>query len=176
MALRDRRPQLEILEGRLALSGGGGTAAISMVKPHHVALNGEVSGKFWLAPSIPDVGPSQALTGSGTVSPLGQVSASGTFRSPGFVARGRATGTFHLSNTNGSVTIELTGPLEPGFATLPRKFKFRIVAATGKYVGDSATGTATLDEVEADGVTTPPASGQGIIVGPIFGLLLRTAR
>ena len=168
------RPQLEILDGRLALSAGG-TAALGVIKPHHLALNGEVSGKFLLAPGIPDVGSSQTLIGSGTVTPLGQVSASGTMKSPGFIARGRTTGTLNLSNANGSVTIQLTGPLKPGFATLPRKFTFKIVAATGQYVGDVDTGTATLDEVEADGIPTPSTSRSTVIVGPIFGLTLRSA-
>jgi hypothetical protein len=174
MAPRNRRPQLEVLDGRLALSAGG-TAALGVVKPHHVALNGEVSGRFLLAPGNPDVGSYQTLTGSGTVSPLGQVSASGTIKSPGFIARGRTTGTLDLSNANGSVTIRLTGPLKPGFATLPRKFTFKIVAATGQYVGDVDTGTATLDEVEADGIPTPSTSKSTVIVGPIFGLTLRSS-
>jgi hypothetical protein len=172
MASRNRRPQAEILERRIALSAGG-AAVVGVVKPHHVSLNGEIGGKFSLAPGIPDIGSSQTLTGSGTVSTLGHVTGSGILTTPGFIAWGRSTGMFKLSNANGSVTIQLTGPLTPGFSPLPRKFAFKIVAATGKYVGDVATGTAALDEVEADGSSTP--SNASPIVGSIFGLTLRTA-
>ncbi len=172
MALRNRNPQLEVLESRLALSAGG-TTAIGVARPHHIALNGEVSGTFSLTQGIPDVGSGQTLTGLGTVSPLGQVSASGTIRSPGFIAHGRASGSFNLSNANGSVTIQLKGPRQPGFAALPRTFTFKIVAATGKFAGNVDRGKATLDEVEADASATLPTSGSSVIVGPIFGLTLR---
>ena len=174
MASRNRSAQLEWLEDRLALSAGG-TAALVAVKPHHVALNGEVGGKFFLAPGIPDLGLTQTFTGSGTVSPLGKVSASGKITSPGFVAEGRATGSFILSNKAGSVTIKLTGPLQLGFSAPPRNFTFTIVAATGQYAGDTDTGTATLIEVEAAGVSPTPTSGLPIIVGPIFGLTLKSS-
>jgi hypothetical protein len=172
MESRNRRPQLESLEGRLALSAGGMSA---VAKPHHVALNGEVGGSFSFTPTNPDVGHSQTLTGSGMVSPLGQVSASGTLTSLGFIAKGRATGSFTLSNANGSVTIALTGPRQSGFSALPRQFSFKIVRATGQYAGASDKGTATLDEVEADGTAPSPMSGSSIIVGPIFGLTLHSS-
>ena len=60
-----------------------------MVKPHHIALNGEVSGMFSLTPGIPDAGSSQTLTGSGKVAPLGHVTGSGSITSPGFIAQDR---------------------------------------------------------------------------------------
>ena len=81
---------------------------------------------------------------------------------------------FTLS-TRGSERSQLIGPLQPGFAMLPRKFTFKIVAATGKYLGDVAKGTATLDEVEADATAKSSATASSVIVGPIFGLTFRPA-
>ena len=58
MALRNRRPEVEAMEGRVVLSTGG-TAATGVFRPHHIALNGEVSGKFSLSPGVPDAGSSE---------------------------------------------------------------------------------------------------------------------
>ena len=118
MASRIARPQLEILEGRLS-SRAGGKASLGIGKPHDIILNGAVGGKFSLAPGLPDVGASQMLAGSGKVATLGHVRASGTMRSPGFIAQGRSTGVFNLSNAKGSVTIQLTGPLAGLLAAPP---------------------------------------------------------
>ena len=170
MARRNGTPQVELLEGRLALSGGG---AAALAVPHRVALNGQVGGTFLLAPTIPDTGDSQAITAAGSVAPLGKVNASGLLTTPGFIARGRATGSITLSNTNGSVTIQLTGPIQKGFSVLPRNFSFKIVSATGEYADATDRGRASITEVEADGVS--PTSGPHVIVGPIFGMTLHSS-
>ena len=179
-----RRPQVEALENKAPLSAVGmmaipheTTAIVSQRVPrHHIALNGTVSGSWTLNPGIPDVGSSQTLTGSGTVKPLGLVSANGTLHLTGFVAVGRATGTLTLANTLGSVTLQLTGTSQHGFSGPPRQLTFKIIAASGQYAGDFDFGTATLTEVVADAV--PPVStptNLSIIVGPIFGLTLHPA-
>jgi hypothetical protein len=73
------------------------------------------------------------------------------------------------------VTIRLTGPTQSGFATLPKSFTFKIVATTGKYSGDTDSGTATFTEAVADPVPPKSPSGPGVIVGPIFSLTLHSS-
>ncbi len=171
MARRNRRPTLECLEGRIALSTTMGAAPL--IRPHHVALNGGVSGSFSFNPGIRDTGTSQTLTGTGSLEPIGAVNASGTMNSTGFIAKGHATGMFTFANTSGSITIKLTGPSQAGFAGLPRNFTYKIVGSTGTDAGARGSGKATLSEVEADAI--PPGTGAHVIVGPIFGLTLHSS-
>jgi hypothetical protein len=177
------RPRVETLEGKALLSAAGPgpqNAPIILVpppvKPHHIALNGEFGGTWTIQMANPDAGQVQVLTGSGTVTPLGKVSAAGTLHATGFIASGRAGGMVTLSNAHGSVTIELTGPRQHGFSTLPRQFSFKIVAATGEFRGSTDHGSASLTEVMAAGspMPTPIAANLPIIVGPIFSLTLHS--
>jgi hypothetical protein len=147
------------------------------VGSHHIALNGEIGGKWMVLPTAnPDAGVTQSLTGSGTVGPLGNVQAKGILHGTGFIATGRSTGTLTLSNAQGSVTLLLTGSPQPGFGGISRHYTFKIIASTGAFKGDQAEGAATLTEVMADGIAPKPGKGHlPIIVGPIFGLTLVSA-
>jgi hypothetical protein len=49
-----------------------------------------------------------------------------------------------LSNGQGNVTLQLTGPEQPGFAPLPEKFHFSVVSATGAYKGLKVKGSIDL--------------------------------
>jgi hypothetical protein len=117
-------------------------AETSQSKAH---LAGAVSG-FYFTTGLADVGTTFALSGSGAVSPLGSVTVKqGSFHSLGFIVTGQASGTMTLSNARGSVKIQLTGPLQPGFAALPKTFTYKVVETTrkfGKLLG--ATGHADL--------------------------------
>src|SRR5205807_1807119 len=77
---------------------------------------------------------------SGTAGALGAVSVSGKVKLPGFVASGHATGTLTLSNSQGSVTLALTGPLEPGFGAFPATLSYTVTSATGAYFDNIASG------------------------------------
>jgi hypothetical protein len=178
MTSRRRFPSVEGMESRKPLSAGGlstsmplGSLVSESVKGHHLALNGEASGQWTLLPGNPDVGRGQSLKGSGTVHPLGTVDVTGTLHNTGFIAKGRATGSLILSNSHGSVTIQLQGPLQTGFCEFAGKYHFRIVAATGTYRHDFGQGTAQLEEIIADPL--PPGYGNGNqLVGPVFFLTL----
>ena len=146
MASRNLCPRLEALEGRLALSGG---VSAAVVKPHHIALNGQVSGSYTPAPD-PDPGRSHMLAGSGTVSPLQQVTVWGKTIAVEY-ARGRATALILLSNDSGMVTLQMVGPIQKRFAPLPEHFTFKIISAIGKYYRGTDTGKATLTEAQVPG-------------------------
>ncbi|MBV8486710.1 MAG: hypothetical protein JO161_00390, partial [Planctomycetaceae bacterium] len=57
-------------------------------------------------------------------------------------AGSRAGGSLTLTNSQGSVTLTLTGPKQNGPASLPGYFSFKITFATGAYLRDVGHGTA----------------------------------
>jgi hypothetical protein len=120
---------------------------------HHLALQGAIAGTYTTVPTIPDTGMTQQLDGAGNVKPLGAVTAMGTIHMPGFIREGRATGTLTLTNAHGSVTLQLTGPLQPGFSPPPSTFHYQIVSGTGAYAGATGKGTITFAEMPADAST-----------------------
>jgi hypothetical protein len=109
-------------------------------------LSGTVSGTWTMKMTLPDTGGDQVLTGTGNVAPLGDVQMSGELHTPGFILMGETTGTVTLSNADGSVTLQLVGPPQPGFSPPPSTFQYTITGGTGKYTGLSGSGTVTFEE------------------------------
>src|SRR5581483_7237629 len=107
---------------------------------------GQVTGTWDSVPTLPDVGKTQELSGTGTVAPLGAVAVRGELHTPGFVAQGRATATLTLTTERGSVTLQLTGPLQPGFSQPPATFQYTITGGTGAYAGASGSGSVAFAE------------------------------
>jgi hypothetical protein len=178
---RRLRPSVERVESKALLSAGM-TSPSFLAAAHAVAarptdvlkLTGTASGRWSTSVGIPDIGRSTSLVGKGTIAPLGAVNVSGSLHAPGFIARGRATGSLVLTGANGSVALQLTGPLQRGFSALPTSFTYRIVGGTGAYVGSTGRGKAEIHLLEADAVPTRSAStSPAIIVGPIFTLTLK---
>jgi hypothetical protein len=143
---RLRPALLEVLEDRVALSTGMPMHVPAQVLAHPVSLHlvGIVSGRAVFAKLPPDVGKVIALTdGSGTVSPMGPVHASGGLRLTGFILNGHDQGTLVLRNKQGTVTLSLTRL--PTGTPAPQgsdQWLFHIVAGTGAFRGATGTGTA----------------------------------
>ena len=121
----------------------GPTATFTVVS-NEAVLNGEVSGSF-SAHTFPDVGTSYTLSGQGQVQPLGPTNVTGVVHSLGFIFQGHAGGTLTLSNSKGTLTLELTGPLQSGFSPLPNQFNYEIMGGTGDYANATGRGTASLE-------------------------------
>jgi hypothetical protein len=98
------------------------------------ALTGQGHGIFALGLPVTDIGGVYSLTGSGNLGRLGAVTITGTVSGVGNILHGRARGTLTLSNANGSVTLDLLGPVQSSFSPLPGIFQYRIISATGQYV------------------------------------------
>lgn len=108
---------------RAVLHAGGLTATPTTAEARFTlvlrgTLTGRVEGRAHGTRSNPDVGWLFKLSGSGVVTPLGTVTASGTTRALGFVKDGR----FHLMlilhpHSTGRLVISATGPVEPGFSS-----------------------------------------------------------
>jgi hypothetical protein len=86
-------------------------------RAHCVSLHGKIIGGALGLSRIPDVGASYTLEGSGRVGPLGQVTATGTSHSLGFIARGRFPLHLQLRRGAGTLTIDAQGPLTKGFSS-----------------------------------------------------------
>ena len=121
-----------------------------VVTSSFVKLNGTINGQYSLAPAVPDIGATYMLNGSGTVGDLAAVTASGTIKLPGFIARGRATGTLMLTGASpgDTLTLALTGPLERGFGPFPATLSYFVTAGTGAFAG--LTGRGAVDAALSD--------------------------
>jgi hypothetical protein len=151
---RSCRPVVEGLEPIALLSAGGTGPASAIVSANrqrsaHHHLVGSVSGTWTPQPSIPDTGAIQDLVGNGNLKGLGIVSVQGSLHMPGFILSGHAEGTLTLTNRHGSVTLELTGPTQPGFSGPPGSFAYTITSGTGRYHGRQDSGQLTFQETAA---------------------------
>jgi hypothetical protein len=145
------RLQVEELEGRTLMSGTPvpppvlGPALTATAAAHTVVhLGGTFSGRYATSNPIPDAGTTYRLTATGSVGTLGTMSVTGVVNTPGFVVSGRATGFLTLSNSHGSVTLRLVGPVEKGFGPLPEHFTFTVDHGTRAYEHCHMSGTINL--------------------------------
>jgi hypothetical protein len=126
-------------------------ALASTPQPAVSPLSGQGLGTY-TNPAVPGALTVNGLTtynlkGTANLAGMGQVTVSGTIHSVGFVITGQATGFITFSNSRGSVTIALTGPLQAGFSALPPTFSYHVVAHTGAFANLSAQGFLALQVV-----------------------------
>jgi hypothetical protein len=162
--MRSFRPSIEPLEDRQLLSitplqtapapvqdGPAAPTHAAMLKdlPAHLlaphALHGHSSGSYEIPfPITNGGGRVYMLRGTVALAGLGHFAVSGSLASTGSISPGRAGGELTFSNGRGSLTLELVGPVQPGFSPLPGAFHYRVVAATGAYHGLHASGVLHL--------------------------------
>jgi len=83
-----------------------------------VALVGKLNGTLTPGPiKVPDVGRSFTVAATGTIKPLGRVSAKGTVHGTGFIANGHESLTLRLTGPGGTVTIAATSGPVSGFTS-----------------------------------------------------------
>jgi len=83
-----------------------------------VQLSGKLTGTLAPGPMrVPDAGRSFTIAATGTIKPLGHVSATGTVHGTGFIANGHENLRLLLMRAGGTVTIEATSPPVPGFTS-----------------------------------------------------------
>ncbi len=166
---RNQRLQFEVMESRVVLSTGLAGAPLAstalviappfpLPRHHEVVLNGLLSGSY-SAHTFPDAGTSYALSGQGRVRPLGPTNVTGSLHSLGFILQGHAGGTLTLSDSKGTLTLGLTGPLQSGFSPLPDQFDYEITGGTGAFAHATGRGTASLVLLPA--ITPNPLEHQG---------------
>ena len=180
---RNRRLQFEVMESREVLSAS--LAGASLAPPTLVipippeppvplpSLHGLLSGSY-SAHTLPDVGTTYDLFGQGLVQPLGPMTVTGSVHFPGSILKGHGGGTLTLSDSQGTLTLQLTkpvldplpGPLQPitqrGFPPLTHLFGFEITGGTGAFENATGRGTASLRLV-ADPIGDVPAATQNLL-------------
>ena len=130
---------------------------------HHHDLAGQGNGTYLGNSLVVDAGAFYTLNGTATLVKMGDVTVAGSLQGLGLIASGHATGTLTFTNKNGSVTLDLKGPQQNGFAPLPGDWKYQVIAATGGYEklkGEHGslqlTFTAELVPGPADGIFPRP--------------------
>jgi len=134
----------EFLQGHVDLSPGGGFNVTNHPQ-QGAALAGQGSGNFTSNVPFHDLRQTFVLSGTADLAYLGHVAVSGSVQALGFVQQGHARGRLIFTNREGSVTIELTGPLQPGLSALPHSFHYRVVTANGDFNHLTEEGTLRLD-------------------------------
>jgi hypothetical protein len=119
------------------------TVATTTTAQSH-ALTGHGAGTYTSGHSVPDVGQTYQFDGTADLAALGNVTVKGGLHSVGFVAQGEATGRLTFTNAKGSVTVELVGPVQAGFAVLPERFTYQVVNSSGAFKNLRDHGTLQL--------------------------------
>ncbi|MDB5351438.1 MAG: hypothetical protein JWN86_2685 [Planctomycetota bacterium] len=166
------KPQVESLESMTLMSATAGTLPIGSALVHiaakearPVAVHAMLHGTYTRHVFLADAGTTFDLSGAGRVSPLGRATVRATLHNLGFIATGHAGGTLTLSTAQGSVTLNLTGPLQDGFSPLPTAYDYTTVGGTGRLAHVTSTGTATLTLVSSHPTTSnAPVPPEGLLI------------
>lgn len=146
------RPVLESMESKFLLTAQGVVTSAAMVAAPR-PLDGSVQGHYNESSPNPDVGNTFTLSGVGRVGRLGRVAFSGEFGTPGNIASSRAEGTLKLVARGGTITLDLTGPVQSG-SLAPDSFDYTVASGTGRFAGAHRSGHLTLD-LTPDGTGHP---------------------
>lgn len=162
-----RQFQLESLDRRMLPSSVLSSAVSSITQSIEVAaskqlstilwLKGTIRGNYQAKQSLPDLPTQYALNGKGTIqvkmghtttTPQAQVD--GYVNGTGFIQNGRSTGLVVLKTAQGQVTLELTGPRQPGFQGPAKEYKFVVQkdSGTGTFHGAHGSGTVKFAKVQ----------------------------
>jgi hypothetical protein len=163
------------LEDRVVLSHVG-IAPTALVHPiHHsaapmsahvLALNGTLSGTFVTTLNSARnlaAGTTTTFQGSGTIAGLGRVNVTGSLVklvSPS--GQLSTVESFTLTNSQGSVTIQLTKSAPIPSTPATTQSSFSIIKATGAFQGDIGTGTAKLQTITELIPVPPPTVARGV--------------
>ena len=144
------RPALETLDAR-ALPSAVLTAPTDPVPvviaapPASHPLHGVGQGEY-TDPAFGhvDAGISHSLHGTVALQGLGTFDMTGWVNGTGMILGGRAMGQLTLTNAKGSLTLELHGPIQPGFAQIPSELVYSISGGTGAYAHAKGYGVTHL--------------------------------
>jgi hypothetical protein len=158
---------VEGLESVTLLSGISATAAVTMAAmSREIHLSGQVEGAYH-AREIPDAGKFYTFSGHGPLSPLGQVNMTGNVDLPGLLISPitgtpprtpEAFGQVVLSSPGGSLTLTLSAPSSDNASLLPDVFRYTVTSASGKFKGDTGSGTLKIMVTPSPAPANPVAS------------------
>jgi len=151
------RPQLEALEDRLPLNTAwmsSPEAPMARTSPAATNQNFDITGDAsgtWTSTRNADGSTTQTLTGTGAVNAMGSVNLSGTLTTD--PSTGVTRGTLTLSNSQGSVTLVLSGGAPRPGSSSTANYQYKITGGTGIYQGATGIGRVGLQETAQGGMT-----------------------
>ena len=99
------------------------------------------------------------LSGSTSLGSLGTFQMTGWLQGVGMLATGRATGELILSNSQGTITLELHGRTQPGFSPLPSEMVYSVSQTTGAYSHLSGYGVVDMQRTPTPIIFNQPQTG-----------------
>jgi hypothetical protein len=149
--VKRRPPGLEELGARIlpsatplpSLAPAAGVPSTAALAGNRQTLGGHGWGQYSVTPTI-DLGVRYDLQGTAHLDGMGKVAVAGNLQGVGFVQQGQASGELTFTNSRGSVTLALHGPVQPGFSPLPQAFTYDVVSGTGAYEHLSGHGALHL--------------------------------
>jgi hypothetical protein len=148
MTKPSRRLQVEELEPRTLLNAApvpppalGPALVASRQADHGPDLGGTLHGGYMLLNVMIVDGAAASLSGSGHVHPLGRVTVTGSLEVSGLIGNGMPVGELVLSNSRGTLTLQLRAPRHRRFDPLPARYTFQVVQGTGAFQGLTGGGT-----------------------------------
>jgi hypothetical protein len=91
----------------------------------------------------PDTGATYQVVAAGRITPLGQTAETARVQTTGFILLGTATGTMTINAPRGSLRLNLTGPLQPGFSQPPGTLSLTTTGGTRSF--RNVVGSGTID-------------------------------
>jgi hypothetical protein len=132
--------------------------SVAAAPPLH-SLHGTASGTYTAGPLVVDAGVYNQLSGTATFGTRGTFQVTGSVNGVGMIAQGRAGGELTFTNSRGTITVTLRGPLQPGFSPLPANFHYTIVGGTGAYQHLHGQGQMSLVLIPAPIAVDQPPRG-----------------
>jgi len=144
------RPQVEVLESWVPLSGAGGAvqgalgvAALAPIverqaKP--LVLNGTLHGGYSFNHLSPAATGTYPFGVEGRMTSLGETGDSGQIKTNGLTANGTMT----IAAPRGSLKLQLTGAVQAGSETLPSTLSYTITSGTRSYRGATGSGSIVV--------------------------------
>jgi hypothetical protein len=102
-----------------------------------------------------DAGTSFTLSGTANLAGLGTLRVTGSVQGVGLIAFGRASGELVLSNSHGTITIDLHGAVQRAFSQVPSDLVYSVTKGTGDFRHLTGYGSVAIHRMPA-----PVAFGQ----------------
>ncbi len=144
------RPMIEALEDRTLPSTTSLPVApvvsstVRTAAAVHLALQGTINGTWTTTPATRTVTASQALTGAGSVVPLGAARLTGQLVLRTAMRAGQSAGTLTLTTAAGTLTLSLVAPWAPNPHSPVTLLSYTVSRGTGRYAGATASGVVAL--------------------------------
>jgi hypothetical protein len=116
---------------------------IATASPSNHPLHGAGTGTYHTPTITIDAGTSFTVTGKANLGALGSFTIAGEVHGVGMIAEGRATGDLVLSDSRGTMTLRLHGPIQKAFEPVPHSLVYTVSKSTGAF--QHVTGYGSLE-------------------------------